>query len=106
MATNYARGVAFERRIKKEWEDMGYLCLRSAGSHGPFDLIAIPRAKNRRVTAIQCKRVATHSEAERLLAKFKANPPLPPESPVIQWMALISVLPRGATAFTVAPDSW
>lgn len=39
--SRYKRGAAFERRIQHWLEGKGYLVIRSAGSHGIFDLIAI-----------------------------------------------------------------
>jgi Holliday junction resolvase len=38
---NYQKGRAFEYKIKKKYEDKGYLVFRSAGSHSVADLIAI-----------------------------------------------------------------
>jgi Holliday junction resolvase len=37
---NYVKGRKFEYKIKKEYEDKGYLVFRTAGSHSPADLIA------------------------------------------------------------------
>lgn len=52
--SRYKKGVAFERRIKYWLEEKGYYVIRSAGSHGIFDLIAIP--KNRmEIYGIQLK---------------------------------------------------
>ena len=42
MATSYQRGRTAEYRSKKWLENEGYLVVRSAGSHGPIDLVAIP----------------------------------------------------------------
>ena len=41
--TNYQKGADFERKVVKYFEELGYLAIRSAGSHGPFDVIAIPK---------------------------------------------------------------
>lgn len=38
--TFYARGAAFERQVKRQLEDMGWIVIRSAGSHGIADLVA------------------------------------------------------------------
>lgn len=38
---NYIRGANFERKIKKEYEQNGYYVMRSSGSKGIADLIAI-----------------------------------------------------------------
>lgn len=43
--SRYKRGTAFERRIQHWLEGKGYLVIRSAGSHGIFDLIAISSSK-------------------------------------------------------------
>ena len=40
MATKYQRGAALERRCIKRLEREGWRCVRSAGSHGPFDVVA------------------------------------------------------------------
>ena len=37
--TNYENGANFERRIKRLYEKAGWVCVRSAGSRGPIDLI-------------------------------------------------------------------
>lgn len=39
----YRRGVAHEYAIKRKWEKDGWTVLRTAGSHGEFDLIAIKK---------------------------------------------------------------
>lgn len=75
---NYEAGRRFEYARKKHWESLGYMVLRTAGSHGAFDLVAL--APSGSVLLIQCKRVAKHSEAKRLLEDFKTNPPLPMRS--------------------------
>ena len=51
--TNYERGANFERRVKKEYEKLGYYVMRSAGSHGVADLVALKR--NTIPIIIQCK---------------------------------------------------
>lgn len=75
---NYVAGRNLEYKRKKVWEAEGFRVLRTAGSHGDFDLIAYrPRSP---VVLIQCKKVKTASEANRLLEKFKKNPPSVPSS--------------------------
>lgn len=54
MTTNYARGRAFEYRVRDIFGDLNYVVLRSAGSHTPIDLIAID--VNGKVLFIQCQR--------------------------------------------------
>ena len=51
---NYVKGVKKEYKIKKQFEMKGYTVLRTAGSHGFADLIAID-LKLKRILFIQCK---------------------------------------------------
>lgn len=69
MNRNYAKGVRFERKRKAAWEKKGYVVLRTAGSHGPWDLIAI--REHAPVELIQCKVCKTHTQARKYL---RANP--------------------------------
>ena len=48
----YKKGRQFEYVVKKKFEKRGYYVVRSAGSHGVFDLIAIKKGE---VLGIQCK---------------------------------------------------
>jgi Holliday junction resolvase len=52
--SNYRRGVDVERKAMKTLEQAGYMVARTAGSHGPFDVIAIGPLG---VRLIQLKRV-------------------------------------------------
>lgn len=72
---NYIKGRAFEHKRRKAWERDGYVCARTAGSKSPFDLIAIKPGGP--VVLIQCKTTESSSVARKLLADFKATPPLP-----------------------------
>jgi Holliday junction resolvase len=38
---NYIRGVAIERKCMEMLDKEGYFCIRSAGSHGLADIVAI-----------------------------------------------------------------
>ena len=81
---NYQRGVRFEReRLKHYREVMKHDVLRTAGSHGTWDLVSIDGARGI-VTLIQCKVVSSASTARRLLSNFKAAPPYPPAANVHQ----------------------
>ena len=80
----YESGRRFEYRQRDAWRERGYEVMRTAGSHGPYDLIAVhPR---RPVVLIQCKVVKTQAEAERLIRTFKKSPPLLPSGPYTQVM--------------------
>jgi hypothetical protein len=69
---NYNRGRAFEYARKKAWEKVGYIVLRTAGSHGDFDLVAV---RSGHVTFIQCKLTDDPTVAARLKKAFVAHPP-------------------------------
>lgn len=51
--SKYNKGVNFERRVRKDLENKGYYVVRSAGSKGVFDLIALKQ--HRRPLGVQCK---------------------------------------------------
>lgn len=65
-----------EYETMKSWEAKGYITTRSAGSHGPWDVVAVKPA--RKVELIQCKVVSDEAHAKRLLKDFTMNPPLQP----------------------------
>lgn len=44
--TRYDQGANFERDVKKELEKLGLFAVRSAGSRGPIDVVAIDTIKN------------------------------------------------------------
>jgi hypothetical protein len=73
---NYLAGRRLEYKIKKEWEKQGFIVLRTAGSHGPFDLVAY--RMHHPVVMIQCKRVATLGQAMTLIRKWTEKPPIAP----------------------------
>jgi Holliday junction resolvase len=52
MVKRYCKGANFERRVKKELEEMGYFVVRAAGSKGKIDLVAI---KPNDIKLVQCK---------------------------------------------------
>lgn len=52
--SNYRRGQGAEYRAIKDLERVGYVCIRAAGSLGPFDVVAISPLG---VRLIQVKRV-------------------------------------------------
>lgn len=53
MATNYSRGADFERRTRGYLERIGYVTVRSAGSHSPADIVAMRHGE---LVCVQCKR--------------------------------------------------
>lgn len=71
MATHYSRGRAYEYKAKQELEREGYTVIRSAGSHGPYDLIAFKGPQP--VRCIQIKRTSSPGGVKALLSKWKPN---------------------------------
>lgn len=74
---NYLAGRRMEYERKAHWEEMGYEVLRTAGSHGRYDLVAIH--PSRPITLIQCKLLTNPTEAdiERMIRTFRdINVPL------------------------------
>jgi len=64
--TAYARGAAFERRVRRLLEEDGWFVVRSAGSRGAVDLIALRERGNvLRVQLISCKLNGYVPPAER-----------------------------------------
>ena len=61
IVTQYQRGVRFEYKVKKEYEERGCYVIRSAGSHGLFDLVAVDETG---VEFIQCKYGCDIKESE------------------------------------------
>lgn len=81
---NYLKGVRFERERQKYYKEVLKLdCLRTAGSRGKMDLIAIDPLRSI-VTLIQCKTCQDSKHAERLLNNFRANPPYAPMANIHQ----------------------
>ena len=72
--SNYLAGRRAEYQRMKYWKSQHHDVLRTAGSHGFADLITI--SDRGEVYFIQVKRCQTKAQAERLIAQFKARPPL------------------------------
>ena len=53
--TNYKRGVEIERRCMEQLEKVGYTAMRTAGSHGTFDVIAFNKLGVRFIQLKRCK---------------------------------------------------
>ena len=85
MNSNYQKGVRFERERLKAYEKLGYLCMRTAGSHGAFDLVAVSEKWNL-VILIQCKTTNDLATANRLLKQFREHPPMKPLDHIHQCM--------------------
>lgn len=73
--TNYSRGAAFERKIKKQYEEAGWFVVRAAGSKGPVDLVAVLMQDDYiDVLLIQCKaQKPTKRERDDFIAFLTEN---------------------------------
>ncbi len=67
----YAKGAGLERLAKRELEEDGFAVIRSAGSKGPVDLIAV---NYHAVRAIQIKARRFNENDLKKLADFPAPP--------------------------------
>ncbi|KKK57623.1 hypothetical protein LCGC14_3052580 [marine sediment metagenome] len=56
---NYRRGVRLEREIMQIFKDNGYIVMRTAGSHSPFDVVLVKESSELKkicfVAFVQCK---------------------------------------------------
>lgn len=75
MTTNYRSGSSVEYKVVKLFQSWGYEARRIAGSHGPFDVIAINRDD---IILVQAKRYnkrrPNYTQDINLLASVEAPP--------------------------------
>lgn len=65
---NYKYGATLEYEVASKLRTKGYLVIRSAGSHTPIDLIAIPvRRRKKKILLIQCKKSSNNLKIESVL---------------------------------------
>ena len=75
----YLSGVRAERKLKAVLEGQKFLVIRASGSHGEFDLVAIPKYGGM-VKLIQVKSVKGQKTAKAInviMDKFLTTLPLP-----------------------------
>jgi len=70
MGSRYRKGHRWELKIKKMWEEKGYVVYRSAGSKGAADLIAL---KDGKIVLIQVKVNKKPKSSEVLKLKKEAK---------------------------------
>lgn len=74
---NYRRGANFERKIANKLRQKGYYVMRSSGSHGIFDLIAID-FKSGHIKFIQIKNYQIGKKKfQRISEEIRALAPQP-----------------------------
>jgi hypothetical protein len=76
MNKNYQAGRRAEYECMKRWRAKDYIAVRSAGSHGPWDVCAV--RWDRPTELIQCKVTESETVAKGLLKAFKTLPPFTP----------------------------
>lgn len=67
----YANGRTFEYLLRDWYVKKGYLVIRSAGSRGPADLLAI---NSKEVVLIQCKKERKKKNYMDDIAKLRSTP--------------------------------
>lgn len=73
MATQYERGRALEYRVKSSLEKEGYTVSRSAGSHSPWDLVAIRENPGPEVRLIQLKSKVDAKSSQEVIDSYWAT---------------------------------
>ena len=57
--TNYKKGVRLERDVVRIFKENGYIAVRTAGSHSPFDVVLVKQTSENKkicfVAFVQCK---------------------------------------------------
>lgn len=91
MNKNYRTGRTFEYETIETWEEQGYTASRTAGSHGPYDVIAF--RPDRVPELIQCKRTTSKATAKRLIEKFKFE-----TTPSLFYNQVVSIKIKGTKA--------
>ena len=84
--------MEFGRR--KHYQKRGWSVVRSAGSHGIWDLCGVRlEDPEHPVMFVQCKRVNTIQAAKAMLTKFEKDPPMPKSS---HWIMRLEVQVKGS----------
>ena len=56
---NYKRGVRLEREVMQIFKEHGFVVMRTAGSHSPFDVVLVKESEELKkicfVAFVQCK---------------------------------------------------
>jgi Holliday junction resolvase len=102
MATRYARGRQFEYRVRDKYAKKGWFTIRSAGSKGVADIVAIHPAGI--IHFIQCKNHGAISREERIrLAetayKYGALPIVAQQGHKRGQIMLVVLNPDGSKSF-------
>lgn len=72
---NYIAGRKLEYKAKKELESNDWVVMRTAGSHGPFDLVCVD-PEEEFILFIQVKSTKSRAACTRLLNEWVERPPI------------------------------
>ena len=73
----YISGRLAEYRLRDNLRALGYTVLRTAGSHGAFDLIAVHSKEPVRLIQVKSGKHLTETTVTKRLKEFSESPPLP-----------------------------
>ncbi len=90
MNKQYAKGVRWEREVKKDYESNGFMVVRASGSHSPFDLVAVKYGAP--VHLVQCKVTKDTTLAARITLAFAKKPPMKPNLPIYTQIMKVKIL--------------
>jgi len=93
---NYLAGRRFEYAVMAALRQNAYKVLRTAGSHGEFDIIAY---KPNSTVFVQCKVVESEASRDRLARAWRSAPPNPPAEVSFNQQLWIKV--KGSSGHTV-----
>lgn len=87
MNRNYQAGRRLEYQVVKEMREcLDYdAVMRTAGSHGPADVIGISKEV---VCLVQCKVVSDLAAVSRVVKALTKNPPFPRSDKYIQYIVV------------------
>lgn len=88
---NYLAGRRLEYDLMRLYEERGFSTLRTAGSHGAFDVIAYD--EKRKPVFIQCKRVANQATAKRMGKVYESS-----VSPSLYYHQCLAIRVKGISA--------
>ena len=102
---NYRRGRQLEWQVRKDLENMGYHAMRTAGSHGEFDIIAyITPGNHTIITFIQCKLTKDAKQIPSIIKKATEKVTLPYiNSPLVTVRTEIAIKVHGSKGYEFYP---
>lgn len=94
---NYQSGRRWEYEVMAQRRELGCTVMRTAGSHGFADVIAINTSGG--VDFIQCKVTESETTAKRLIETFRKDPPF--KAGAAKFHQTMAVKIKGGTYLSV-----